>query len=212
MKNQDEPKTIYDLWWMKETSHRDSIDCKQIRNTHIEPEVGIVDNEKTDIIIDCYANVVAVEKIVYTISNVHTKYSYGLSGESKKIGNYDFDEFKNTEWWGKCLEAWKDGSTDGSWYGNVYSEVEPYEDSAYMEMQVSRQCYDWLMNKRQLKETHDLSIKVDKLDGEIELSYDEESYVFTIDELKDLFRIKELLNEQHIELEDGYVTVRFCGE
>lgn len=212
MKNQDEPKTIYDLWWMKETSHRDSIDCKQIRNTHIEPEVGIVDNEKTDIIIDCYANVVAVEKIVYTISNVHTKYSYGLSGESKKIGNYDFDEFKNTEWWGKCLEAWKDGSTDGSWYGNVYSEVEPYEDSAYMEMQVSRQCYDWLMNKRQLKETHDLSIKVDKLDGEIELSYDEESYVFTIDELKDLFRIKELLNEQHIELEDGYVTVRFCDE
>lgn len=197
---------------MRETSHRDSIDCKQIRNTHIEPEVGIVDNEKTDIIIDCYANVVAVEKIVYTISNVHTKYSYGLSGESKKIGNYDFDEFKNTEWWGKCLEAWKDGSTDGSWYGNVYSEVEPYEDSAYMEMQVSRQCYDWLMNKRQLKETHDLSIKVDKLDGEIELSYDEESYVFTIDELKDLFRIKELLNEQHIELEDGYVTVRFCGE
>ena len=212
MKNQDEPKTIYDLWWMRETSHRDSIDCKQIRNTHIEPEVGIVDNEKTDIIIDCYANVVAVEKIVYTISNVHTKYSYGLSGESKKIGNYDFDEFKNSEWWGKCLEAWKDGSTDGSWYGNVYSEVEPYEDSAYMEMQVSRQCYDWLMNKRQLKETHDLSIKVDKLDGEIELSYDEESYVFTIDELKDLFRIKELLNEQHIELEDGYVTVRFCGE
>lgn len=212
MKNQDEPKTIYDLWWMRETSHRDSIDCKQIRNTHIEPEVGIVDNEKTDIIIDCYANVVAVEKIVYTISNVHTKYSYGLSGESKKIGNYDFDEFKNAEWWGKCLEAWKDGSTDGSWYGNVYSEVEPYEDSAYMEMQVSRQCYDWLMNKRQLKETHDLSIKVDKLDGEIELSYDEESYVFTIDELKDLFRIKELLNEQHIELEDGYVTVRFCGE
>lgn len=212
MKNQDEPKTIYDLWWMRETSHRDSIDCKQIRNTHIEPEVGIVDSEKTDIIIDCYANVVAVEKIVYTISNVHTKYSYGLSGESKKIGNYDFDEFKNTEWWGKCLEAWKDGSTDGSWYGNVYSEVEPYEDSAYMEMQVSRQCYDWLMNKRQLKETHDLSIKVDKLDGEIELSYDEESYVFTIDELKDLFRIKELLNEQHIELEDGYVTVRFCGE
>ena len=212
MKNQDEPKTIYDLWWMRETSHRDSIDCKQIRNTYIEPEVGIVDNEKTDIIIDCYANVVAVEKIVYTISNVHTKYSYDLSGESKKIGNYDFDEFKNTEWWGKCLEAWKDGSTDGSWYGNVYSEAEPYEDSAYMEMQVSRQCYDWLMNKRQLKETHDLSIKVDKLDGEIELSYDEESYVFTIDELKDLFRIKELLNEQHIELEDGYVTVRFCGE
>lgn len=212
MKNQDEPKTIYDLWWMMETSHRDSIDCKQIRNAHMEPEVGIVDNEKTNIIIDCHANVVAVEKTVYTISNVHNKYSYSLSGELKKIGNYDFDEFKNTEWWGKCLEAWKDGSTDGSWYGNVYSEVEPYENSVYMEAQVSRQYYDWLMNKRQLKETHDLSIRVDKLDGKIELSYDEESYVFTIDELKDLFRIKELLNEQHIELEDGYVTVRFCDE
>lgn len=212
MKNQDEPKTIYDLWWMRETSHRDSIDCKQIRDTNTKPEVGIVDNERIDISIDCYADVVTVKKTVYTISNVHSKYSYGLSCEPKKIENYNFDEFKNTEWWGKCLEAWKDGSTDGSWYGNVYSEVEPYEDSVYMEAQVSRQCYDWLMNKRQLKEIHDLSIKVDKLDGEIELSYDEESYVFTIDELKDLFRIKELLDEQHIELEDGYVTVRFCGE
>lgn len=178
----------------------------------MEPKVGIVDNEETDIIIDCYADVVTVEKTVCTISNVRNKYAYALSSESKELGNYSFDEFKNTEWWGKCLEAWESGSTDGSWYGNVYSEVEPYEDYAYMEMQVSRQCYDWLMNKHQSKETHDLSIKVDKLDGEIELSYDEESYVFTIDELKDLFRIKELLNEQHIELEDGYVTVRFCGE
>lgn len=212
MKNQDEPKTIYDLWWMRETSHRDSIDYKQIRDTNTKPEVGIVDNEETNISIDCYADVVTVNKTVYTISDVYSEYSYGLSCKSEKIGSYDFEEFKNTEWWDKCLEAWKDGSTDGSWYGDVYSEVEPYEDYAYMEMQVSRQYYDCLMNKRQSRETHDLSIKVDKLDGEIRLLYDKEEYTFTMDELKDLFRIKELLNKQHIELEDGYVTIRFCGE
>ena len=212
MKSQDEPKTIYDLWWMRETSHRDSIDYKQIRDTNTKPEVGIIDNEETNIGIDCYANVVAVNKTVHIISNVYSEYSYGLSCKSEKIGSYDFEEFKDTEWWGKCLEAWKDGSTDGSWYGDVYSEVEPYENYAYMEMQVSRQYYDWLMNKRQSKETHDLSIKVDKLDGEIRLLYDKEEYTFTMDELKDLFRIKELLNKQHIELEDGYVTIRFCSE
>lgn len=212
MKNQDEPKTIYDLWWMRETSHRDSINHKQIRDTNTKPEVGVVDNEETNISIDCYADVVTVNKTVHIISNVYSEYSYGLSCKSEKIGSYDFEEFKDTEWWDKCLEAWKDGSTDGSWYGDVYSEIEPYEDYAYMEMQVSRQYYDWLMNKRQSKEAHDLSIKVDKLDGEIRLLYDKEEYTFTMDELKDLFRIKELLNKQHIELEDGYVTIRFCGE
>ena len=212
MKNQDEPKTIYDLWWMRETSHQDSIDYKQIRDTNTKPEVGVVNNEETNISIDCYADVVTVNKTVYIISNVHSEYSYGLSCKSEKIGSYDFEEFKDTEWWGKCLEAWKDGSTDGSWCGDVYSKVEPYEDYAYMEMQVSRQYYDWLMNKRQSKETHNLSIEVDKLDGEIRLLYDKKEYTFTMDELKDLFRIKELLNEQHIELEDGYVTIRFCGE
>lgn len=205
----NEPKTIYDLWWMRETSYRDSIDYKQIRDTNTKPEVGIVDNEKTDISIDCYADVVAVKKTVYTISDVYSEHSYGLSCKSEKIGSYDFEEFKNTEWWDKCLKAWKDGSADGSWYSDVCSEVEPYEDYAYMEMQVSEQYRDWLGNNRQSKGTHDLSINVDKLSGEIELLYDKKAYAFTMDELKDLFRIKELLNEQHIELEDGYVTIRF---
>lgn len=212
MKNQDEPKTIYDLWWMRETSHQDSIDYKQIRDINTKPEVGIVNNEKTYIGIDCYADVVTVNKTVHTISDVHSEYSYALSCKSEKIGSYDFEEFKNTEWWSRCLEAWKDGSTDGSWYNDVRSEVEPYEGYAYMEMQVSEQYRDWLGNKRQSKETHNLSVNVDKLSGEIELLYDKETYAFTIDELKDLFRIKELLDEQHIELEDGYVTIRFCGE
>lgn len=208
----NEPKTIRDLWWMRETSHQDSIDYRQIRDTNTKPEVDVVDREETNIGIDCYADVVTVKKTVYTISDVYSEHSYGLSCKSEKIGSYDFEEFKNTEWWSKCLKAWKDGSTDGSWYNDVRSEVEPYEGYAYMEMQVSRQYYDWLMNKCQSKETHDLSINVDKLSGEIELLYDKETYTFTVDELKDLFRIKELLEEQHIELEDGYVTVRFCGE
>ena len=207
----NEPKTIRDLWWMRETSYRDSIDCKQIRDINTKPEVGIVDNEKTYIIIDCYADVVAVKKTVHTISDVYSEHSYSLSCKSEKIGSYDFEEFKNTEWWSKCLEAWKDGSTDGSWYSDVRSEVEPYEDYAYMEMQVSEQYHDWLGNNRQSKGTHDLSINVDKLSGEIELLYDKKTYAFTMDELEDLFRIKELLDEQHIELEDGYVTVHFGG-
>lgn len=208
----DEPKTIYDLWWMRKTSHQDSIDYKQIRDINTKPEVGIVDNEKTYIGIDCYADIVTVNKTVHTISDVHSEYSYALSCKSEKIGSYDFEEFKNTEWWNRCLEAWKDGSTDGSWYNDVRSEVEPYESYAYMEMQVSEQYRDWLGNKCQSKETHNLSVNVDKLSGEIELLYDKETYAFTIDELKDLFRIKELLDEQHIELEDEYVTIRFWGE
>jgi hypothetical protein len=212
MRNQDEPKNIRDLWWMKKTSHQDQIDYKQIRDTNTKPEVGAIDEKEIDVSIDCYANVVTISETVYIISDVRNEYSYSLSGKSKKIGSYDFEEFKSTEWWGKCLKAWEDGSTDGSWYGDVYSEVEPYEDYAYMEMQVSRQYYDWFMNKRQSKEAHDLSISVDKLSGEIEILYDKETYAFTMDELKDLFRIKELLDEQHIELEDGYVTIRFCGE
>lgn len=207
----NEPKTIRDLWWMRETSHQDPIDYRQIRDTNTKPEVDVVDREETNIGIDCYADVVTVKKTVYTISDVYSEHSCGLSCKSEKIGSYEFEEFKNTEWWSMCLEAWKDGSTDGSWYSDVRSEVEPYEDYAYMEMQVSEQYRDWLGNNCQSKGTHDLSINVDKLSGEIKLLYDKKTYAFTMDELEDLFRIKELLDEQHIELKDGYVTVHFEG-
>ena len=173
-----EPRTFEDLWLMRKTSNEwfdGQLRYENVRNG-ADPEVGMVDSVSWHIL--PFQDRVNVELRTHVIEEVRQNgHSMSLRTKSETLASYDtMEAFRASEWWGLTMEKFAGGDADASWLRTVDLEGEEvdadpiwigYGPSTCLDMKVGRQYRDWLGNTRQDKGHDTLSIRVERMSGEL---------------------------------------------
>lgn len=213
------PKTFQDLWFMRETSNawfNGEIKHENIRGNH-PPKVGMIDSKTWHVI----PTIDSVEISLYThiISDVSfDERSISCKIKCETIAEYNtIEEFRNSEWWDLAMKKFANGDSDASWLNFVeINEKKIFDDncgwiayspSTFISMEVARPYCDWLNNHRYKKGHDTLEINVDRMSGEINLSYKEYSVAGTVEEIAEALKLANKLKELKISLDDDHISI-----
>lgn len=206
----NEPITIRDLEWMRETSSGwfdGKIKHEQIRKPG-EP-IAEGTEEYSSVHVFIYGDTVAVESRINVVCEVRSERSFSLTTANRSRTEYEFDEFRESEWWPVCMEAWKGGMTDSSWMDDA--RFDDYGDDVSLIMKVSSAYTDFLGNRKQGKVVRTLCVRVEKSSGQVTLSFGGKEVGFDLDELLEMVETKKLMNENGVSVDAGGVRIDFAG-
>ena len=214
-----EPQTFEDLWLMRETS-KEWFDG-QLRYENVrkgaDPEVGMVDSMSWHVV--PFSDRVNVELHTHVIEEVRQNgHSMSLRTKSETLASYDtMEAFRASEWWDLTMEKFAGGDADASWLrtvdldGEEIADGEPqwigYGPSTHVEMGVGSQYRDWLGNVRQNRGRSTLSIRVERMSGELWLRCGEHEVEGTVEESEAAMTLIERLADLGVEVGDGTITV-----
>lgn len=212
-----EPKTFADLWLMRETSgawFNGQLSYEDVRKG-ADPEVGMVDGVSLHVI-PC-SDRVRVCRNTYVICEVQGGNSFSCRVEGETVAEYrSMEAFRDSEWWDLTMEKLVGGDTDASWLRTVEldgEEVEAdpawigYGPSTSVEMEVGSQYRDWLGNTRQNAGHDTLSIRVERMSGELWLRCGEHEVEGTVEEIEKAMMFADRLRRIGVEVEDESITV-----
>lgn len=213
-----EPKTFEDLWLMRETSNEwfdGQLKYVNVRKG-ADPEVGMVDSMSWHVVPT--SDRVSVIMKTHVISEVRSGgKSLSLRIESEVVAEYrSMAEFRASEWWAPTMEKFSGGDADASWLrsveldGEEIADEEPqwigYGPSTSVEMGVGSQYRDWLGNTRQNAGHDTLSIRVERMSGELWLRCGDHEVGGTVEEIAEAVALRERL--KRIGIEVGYSEIR----
>lgn len=213
-----EPRTFEDLWLMRETS-KEWFDG-QLRYENVrkgaDPEVGMVDSVSWHVV--PFSDRVNVELHTYVIEEVRQNdHSMSIRTKLETLASYDtMEAFRDSEWWGLAMEKFAGGDADASWLRTVELDGEEvdadpawigYGPSTCVVMVVGRQYRDWLGNTRQDKGRDTLSIRAERMSGELCLRCGEHEVEGTVEEIEAAMTFMERLSDLGVEVGDGAITV-----
>lgn len=212
-----EPKTFEDLWLMRETSNawfNGQLSYEDVRKG-ADPEVGMVDGVSLHVV--PRSDRVRVCRNTYTICEVGGGISFSCRVEGETVAEYrSMEAFRDSEWWDLTMEKLAGGDTDASWLRTVEldgEEVEAdpawigYGPSTSVEMEVGSQYRDWLGNTRQNAGHDTLSIRVERMSGELWLRCGEHEVEGTVEEIEKAMMFADRLRRIGVEVEDESITV-----
>ena len=213
-----EPRTFEDLWLMRETSKEwfnGQLRYENVRNG-ADPKVGMVDSMSWHV--RPFQNRVSVELNTHVIEEVRQNgRSLSLRTKSETLASYDtMEAFRASEWWDLTMEKFAGGDADASWLRSVELDGEDvdadlvwigYGPSTCLDMKVGRQYKDWLGNTRQGKGHDTLSIRVERMSGELWLCHDGHEVEGTVEEIEEAMTLIERLADLGVEVGDGKITV-----
>lgn len=212
-----EPKTFEDLWLMRETSNAwfaGQLSYENVRKG-ADPEVGMVDGVGLHVV--PRSDRVQVRRNTHTICEVQGGHSFSCRSEGETVAEYrSMEAFRDSEWWDLTMERLVGGDADASWLRTVEldgEEVETdpawigYGPSTSVEMEVGSQYRDWLGNTRQNKGHDTLSIRVERMSGELWLRCGEHEAEGTVEEIAEAMMFADRLRRIGVEVEDESITV-----
>ena len=219
-----EPRTFEDLWLMRETSNGwfdGQLRYENVRNG-ADPEVGMVDSMSWHVL--PFQNRVNVELHTHVIKEVSQNgHSMSLRIKSETLASYDtMEAFRDSEWWDPTMEKFAGGDADASWLrsveldGEEIADGEPqwigYGHSTCLDVKVGRQYRDWLGNTRQDKGHDTLSIRVERMSGELWMRCGEHEVEGTVEEIEEAMTIVERLRRLGIEVGHAEIRVPIAEE
>lgn len=212
-----EPKTFEDLWLMRETSNawfNGQLSYEDVRKG-ADPEVGMVDGVSLHVVLR--SDRVWVCRNTHTICEVRGGNSFSCRVEGETVAECrSMEAFRDSEWWDLTMEKLAGGDTDASWLRTVEldgEEVEAdpawigYGPSTSVEMEVGSQYRDWLGNTRQNAGHDTLSIRVERMSGELWLRCGEHEVEGTVEEIEKAMMFADRLRRIGVEVEDESITV-----
>ena len=211
------PQTFEDLWLMRRTS-KEWFDG-QLRYENVrkeaEPEVGMVDSVSWHVVPS--SDRVLVHRNTHVISEVRGVGSFSCKVESETVAEYrSMDDFRASEWWDLTMEKLAGGDADASWLRTVELDGEEvdadliwigYGPSTCLDMKVGRQYRDWLGNTRQDKGHDTLSIRVERMSGELWLCCGGHEVEGTVEEIEAAMKLLDRLKSLGVEVGDETITV-----
>lgn len=211
-----EPKTFEDLWLMRETSNAwfdGQLRYEDVRKG-AEPEVGAVDSVSWHVAPT--SDRVRVYRNTHVICEVQGGNSFSCRVEGETVAEYrSMEKFRDSEWWDLTMEKLAGGDVDASWLRTVEldgeeAETDPawigYGPSTSVEMEVGSQYRDWLGNTRQNKGHDTLSIRVERMSGELWLRCGEHEVEGTVEEIERAVTLVGRLRRLGIEV--GHTEIR----
>ena len=214
-----EPRTFEDLWLMRETSKEwfdGQLRYENVRNG-ADPDVGMVDSVSWHV--RPFQNRVSVELHTHVIKEVSQNgRSMSLGIKSETLASYDtMEAFRASEWWAPTMEKFAGGDADASWLrtvdldGEEVADREPrwigYGPSTSVEMEVGSQYRDCLGNTRQNAGHDTLSIRVERMSGELWMRCGEHEVEGTVEEIAEAMMFADRLRRIGVEVEDESITV-----
>ena len=213
-----EPRTFEDLWLMRETSKEwfdGQLRYENVRNG-ADPEVGMVDSMSWHVL--PFQDRVNVELHTHVIEEVRQNgRSMSLRAKSETLASYDtMAEFRASEWWDLTMEKFAGGDADASWLRTVEFEGEKvdadpiwigYGPSTCLDVAVGRQYRDWLGNTRQGNGHDTLSIRVERMSGDLWLRHDGHVVEGTVEEIAAAVSLVERLRGLGIEIGQDEIKV-----
>lgn len=218
-----EPKTFEDLWLMRETSNawfNGQLSYEDVRKG-ADPEVGMVDSVSWHVAPT--SDRVRVYRNTHVICEVQGSSSFSCRIESETVAEYrSMAEFRASEWWDLTMEKFAGGDADASWLrtvdldGEEIADGEPqwvgYGLSTCVEMEVGSQYRDWLGNTRQGRGHGTLSIRVERMSGDLWLRCGEHEVGGTVEEIERAVALVERLRRLGIEVGHTEIRVPIAGE
>ena len=143
--------------------------------------------------------------------------------ESRTVAEYrSMEAFRGSEWWDLTMEKFAGGDADASWLGGIEVDGVPVPDcdpqwigygpSTSVEMEVGSQYRDWLRNRRQDKGHDTLSIRVERMSGEIWLRCGDHEVEGTVEEIAEAVALCERLKRIGIEVRHTEIRVPIAEE
>ena len=219
-----EPRTFEDLWLMRETSKEwfnGQLRYENVRNG-ADPKVGMVDSMSWHV--RPFQNRVSVELNTHVIEEVRQNgRSLSLRTKSETLASYDtMEAFRASEWWDLTMEKFAGGDADASWLrtveldGEEIGDGEPqwigYGPSTWVEMGVGSQYRDWLGNTRQNKGHDTLSIRVERMSGDLCLRCGEHEVEGTVEEIAEAVALVGRLRRLGVEVGHAEIRVPIAEE
>ena len=207
-----EPKTFEDLWLMRETSNEwfdGQLKYVNVRKG-ADPDVGMVDSVSWHVVPT--SNRVRVVMKTHVISEVRSGgRSLSLRIESEDVAEYrSMEAFRASEWWELTMEKFAGGDADASWLrtveldGEEVVDREPwwigYGPSTSVEMEVGSQYRDCLGNTRQNAGHDTLSIRVERMSGELWMRCGDHEVEGTVEEIAESVALVKRLKRLGIEV------------
>lgn len=202
---------------MRETSDAWFDGCLRYEDVRkgADPEVGMVDSVSLHVAPS--SDRVRVYRNTHVICEVQGSRSFSCLVEGETVAEYrSMAEFRASEWWGPTMEKFSGGDADASWLraveldGEEIADGEPqwigYGPSTCVEMGVGSQYRDWLGNTRQNAGHDTLSIRVERMSGELRLRCGEHEVEGTVEEIAAAMALMERL--RRIGIEVGYTEIR----
>ena len=213
-----EPKTFEDLWLMRETSNEwfdGQLSYEDVRKG-ADPAVGMVDGVSWHVAPS--SDRVRVYRNTHVICEVRGRFSFSYRAERETVAEYrSMEAFRDSEWWDLTMEKFAGGDADASWLrtvdldGEEVADREPrwigYGPSTSVEMEVGSQYRDWMSNTRQNKGHDTLSIRVERMSGELWLRCGEHEVEGTVEEIAEAMMFADRLRRIGVEVEDESITV-----
>lgn len=202
-KMMNEPKTIYDLWFMVETSDAwfDRALETEIHKKITECNVGDDERTRTTMTLYRWFDCIRVMKETEYVSDINNGV-YSTSYRTHWTKDYTFDEFRASEWWDKAMKAFATGATECP--DNVIADA--YDDSAFIDLTCHATYEDWLGNTRTGKSSNNIYISAG-LDDEILIEINGNKHYFSIEELAETLCYAERCKGVGIRVDDECVTV-----
>ena len=212
-----EPRTLAELWFMRETSSGWFDGQIKYDNSMREEVVGGIYG------ITWCARVhpggVEVVKRVDRYEEINGSNASITGSEDGYISYGSLEEFKASEWWEPTMKAWEGGCTDASWLQSFEVDGEKIEDDVwpeylnhFIELDVGDQSKDWLGNTKQGREHYPLSISVDRLSGRLELNWNNKEIVYgTVPEIAHAMKVLDFMKRNGIEITPKELTVKIHG-
>lgn len=198
-----EPRTFEDLWLMRETSNAwfdGQLSYEDVRKG-ADPEVGMVDGVSLHVV--PLSDRVRVCRNTHMICEVQGGNSFSCRIEGETVAEYrSMEAFRDSEWWDLTMEKLAGGDVDASWLRTVEldgeeAEADPawigYGPSTWVEMEVGSQYRDWMGNVRQDRGHDTLSIRVERMSGELYLCHDGHVAEGTVKEIEEAMTLVERL-------------------
>ena len=218
-----EPKTFEDLWLMRKTSNAwfdGQLRYEDVRKG-VEPEVGAVDSVSWHVAPS--SDRVRVYRNTHVICEVRGSRSFSCRVEGETVAEYrSMEAFRDSEWWDLTMEKLAGGDVDASWLRTVELDGEEIADgepqwvgyglSTCVEMEVGSQYSDWLGNTRQDRGHSTLSIRVERMSGELWLRCGEHEVEGTVEEIERAVALVERLRRLGIEVGHTEIQVPIAGE
>lgn len=217
-----EPRTFEDLWLMRETSE-EWFDGK-LRYENVRkgaaPEVGAIDSVSWHVVPTSCC--VRVYKSTHVICEVRGSRSFSCRAERETVAEYrSMEAFRDSKWWDLTMEKFDGGDADASWLRTVEldgeeAEADPawigYGPSTCVEMEVGSQYRDCLGNTRQDKGHDTLSIRVERMSGELWMRCGEHEVEGTVEEIAEAVALVERLRRLGIEVGRTEIRVPIAEE
>ena len=212
----NKPKTFRDLDFMISTSKEWFDGCVKYENTNNPVEEGQINSISWHVCV--HVNCVEVYKSIHVIHEVRNEHFFSCTTERKTIAKYNtMEEFESSEWYELAMDRFSGGDSDTSWLDTItvneqnvdtHESWTGYGEYTYVDMEVGKTYNDFLNNSRQRPGHGTLSIKVDRMSGELSL-YFENYYVedMTVEKLQQAVVQYDKLKKLGVKITDDSINV-----